>query len=117
MTPKQVLLAALNGDATRQDLLNAWGIVKKEGKYVYKRKERVKIHFIPPTLDESIAFFNLKGYNKEGAKKFFDYYTEANWKDAKGKQVLFWKQKAIGNWFREEFKIKAVHTMYKPLDI
>lgn len=117
MTPKQVLIKALNGEATRQELIDAFGIVNKDGAYVAKRKERVKVEFTPPTLDESIAFFNLKGYNKEGAKKFFDYYTAADWKDSKGKQVIFWKQKAIGNWFRDEFKIKAIQAMHKNIDI
>ena len=117
MTPKQAILAALNGEITRPQLMEHCGIVNKDGKYVLKRKERVKVEFIPPTLDEATAFFKLKGYNKEGAKKFFDYYTAANWKDSKGKQVIFWKQKAIGNWFRDEYKIKPTHTMYKPLNI
>ena len=117
MTPKQAILAALNGEITRSQLMEYCGIVNKGGKYVLKRKERVKVEFIPPTLDEATAFFNLKGYNKEGAKKFYDYYTAANWKDSKGKQVLFWKQKAIGNWFRDEYKIKAVQAMHKNIDI
>lgn len=115
MTPKQAILAALNGEISRPQLMEYCGIVRKGEKYVYKRKERGKIEFVPPTLDEAIAYFNLKGYNKEGAKKFYDYYTAANWKDSKGKQVIFWKQKAIGNWFREEYKIKA--PMYKSLNI
>ena len=115
MTPKQVLINALNGDATRQELIDAFGIINKDGKYVAKRKEATKKQFTPPTLDEAISFFKSKDYNKEGATKFYDYYKEADWKDSKGKQVLNWKQKAIGNWFREEYKIKA--PMYKTLNI
>ncbi|MFZ1389457.1 MAG: hypothetical protein WAS34_18895 [Thiolinea sp.] len=117
MTPKQAILAALNGEITRAKLMEYCGIVNKDGKYVYKRKEVVKKEFTPPSIDEVVSFFIAKGYSKEGGNKFYDYYTVADWKDAKGKQVLNWKQKAIGNWFREEFKIKPTHTMYKPLNI
>ena len=117
MTPKQAILAALNGEITRPQLMEYCGIVNKGDKYVYKRKYAVKKEFAPPTLDECIEFFKSKDYNKEGANKFYEYYTVANWKDAKGKQVLNWKQKAIGNWFREEFRIKPTHTMYKPLNL
>jgi len=120
MTPKQVLIKALNGEATRQELIDAFGIVNKGGVYVAKRKEVAKKEFVPPTLEQCVDFFKSKDYNKEGAKKFFDYYSTPNdkgitWVDAKGKQVLNWKQKAIGNWFRDEFKIKA--PMYKTLNI
>lgn len=115
MSPKQILLAALNGEATRQQLIDAFGIVNKDGKYVLKRKEVAKKEFTPPSLEEVVSFFISKGYSKEGANKFYEYYTVADWKDAKGKQVLNWKQKAIGNWFREEYKVKA--PMYKTLNI
>jgi len=115
MTPKQAILAALNGEITRPQLMEYCGIINVDGKYKYKRKEVVKKEFAAPTIKECIDFFNSKGFNNEGAGKFYHYYTIANWKDAKGKQVLNWKQKAIGNWFREEFKIKA--PMYKKLNI
>lgn len=115
MTPKQAILSALNGEITRSQLMEHCGIVNKGGKYVLKRKEKVKKEFIAPTLEDAIAFFASKGYSKEGATKFHEYYTVANWKDAKGKQVLNWKQKAIGNWFRDEYKIKP--AMYKSLNI
>lgn len=117
MTIKQAILAALNGEITRPQLMEYCGIVNKDGKYVYKRKEAVKKEFVPPTLEQCVEFFKSKDYNKEGAKKFYDYYTVADWKDAKGKQVLNWKQKAIGNWFREEYRVKAVQAMHKNIDI
>lgn len=115
MTPKQAILAALNEEIKRPQLLEYCGIVKKGDKYVYKRKESIKRTFVPPSVNEVIAFFRLKGYSDIGARKAFEYYSIANWKDAKGNQIINWKQKMIGNWFRDEFKVKA--PMYKTLNI
>lgn len=117
MTPKQVLLKALNGEATRQELIDAFGIINKDGKYVLKRKEVAKKEFTPPSLEEVVSFFIAKGYSKEGAKKAYDYYTIGEWKDTNGKVVKNWKQKMFANWFKDEYKIKPTHTMYKPLNI
>lgn len=64
--------------------------------------------FTPPSLEEVIAYFKEKGYTAEGAKKAFDYYDVAEWKDAKGNQVKNWKQKMLGVWMRDEYKIKTV---------
>lgn len=115
MTPKQAILSALNGKITRQQLMDYCGIINKNGVYHYKRKERIKIEFTHPTLQEVIDFFYSKGYNKEGAKKAYDYYNVADWKDAKGKQIINWKQKMIGNWLRDEYKIKSLNQMHRPL--
>lgn len=117
MTIKQAILAALNGEITRPQLMEYCGIVNKDGKYVYKRKEVAKKEFTPPSLDEVVSFFIAKGYSKEGAKKAYDYYTLGEWKDANDKLVKNWKQKMFANWFKDEYKIKPTHTMYKPLNI
>lgn len=50
--------------------------------------------FIPPTLEEVQAYCKERNNNVD-AKAFYDYYTEGNWKDAKGKPVRNWKQKVI----------------------
>jgi len=117
MTPKQAILAALNGEITRSQLMEHCGIINKGGKYVLKRKEVAKKEFTPPSLDEVVSFFIAKGYSKEGAKKAYDYYTLGEWKDGKGNQVKNWKQKMFANWFKDEYKINSTHTMYKKLDI
>lgn len=104
MTPRQALLAAMNGEITRPQLMEYCGIVKKEDKYVYKRKETVKKEFVPPALQEVIDFFRVNGYNEAGAKKAYQYYSVAGWKDSKGKPVVNWKQKMIANWFKDEYK-------------
>ena len=56
------------------------------------KKERTK--FIPPTLEEVKEY--AKSRNRSDlAQKFYDYFTEGNWKDSEGKQVRAWKQKFI----------------------
>ena len=58
--------------------------------------------FIPPLLNEVIAYFEENKYTKDSAEKAFNYYNIANWKDSKGNQVKNWKQKMQGVWFKEE---------------
>jgi DNA-binding transcriptional regulator YhcF (GntR family) len=75
---------------------------KKEKK---EKKEKIIKDFIPPDLEDVIVFFDEKGYTRESAEKAFNYYHVAQWKDRGGQQVRNWKQKMIGNWFKEEYKI------------
>jgi hypothetical protein len=67
-------------------------------------KKRVVNKFTAPTLLEVQAYFIENGYNKELAKRAFDYYDVANWKDSKNNQVKNWKQKMRGVWFKDENK-------------
>lgn len=61
--------------------------------------------FKSPSLDEVKAYFKEKGYMDSAAIKFYEYYSSADWKDGKGNQVKNWKQKAVGVWFRDDYKI------------
>lgn len=117
MTPKQAILAALNGEITRPQLMEYCGIIRKGDKYIYKRKPTVLKEFIPPTYQEVEDYFILKGYNKIGARKAYEYYTIGDWKDSKGNQVKNWKQKMFSNWLKDEYLAKPTHSMYKKLDI
>ena len=58
--------------------------------------------------DEVAKYFEEKGYSKEAAKKFYDYYSVGGWKDSKGNKVKNWKQKAQAVWFKEVNKIQVV---------
>lgn len=58
------------------------------------KKRLVSRRFTPPTLEEVQAYVEERG-NLIDAKKFFDYYETAGWKDSKGQPVKNWKQKAI----------------------
>lgn len=60
--------------------------------------------FIPPTLEEVKAYASERG-NLVDAQKFYDYYTQGNWKDAKGNPVKNWKQKMI-TWEKHSDKPK-----------
>jgi hypothetical protein len=48
-----------------------------------------------PNWDEFLSYGLEKEYTEEDLKGLFDYYTETNWCDAKGKKVLNWKAKLI----------------------
>jgi len=65
-----------------------------------------KPKFIPPSLQDVKAFFKDKGYNEIGAKKAWDYYEAGNWHDSKGTPVKNWKQKLMGVWFKDEYKLQ-----------
>jgi len=67
-----------------------------------KRKRKESIVFTPPTLDEVIEYFTSKGYTVQSAKKAFEHYNVADWKDTNGNQVNNWKQKMNTVWFKDE---------------
>ena len=58
--------------------------------------------FVPPTLDEVINFFIEKECTEKLAKKVFEYYAIADWKDSKGNAVKNWKQKMLSVWIKKE---------------
>jgi len=60
--------------------------------------------FTAPTLLDVETYFTENGFDKQLAKRAFDYYDVANWKDSKGNQVKNWRQKMRGVWFKEENK-------------
>ena len=64
--------------------------------------------FQKPTFEEIKSYFIENGYSIQSAKKAFDYYESAKWKDSKGNQVKNWKQKMIGVWFKDENKQTAM---------
>jgi hypothetical protein len=72
----------------------------KEDKEIKKNKE-IK-------LNDIISYFLENGYPESVAKKFFDYYNCAGWKDSKGNKIKVWKQKAQAVWFKDENKIKSI---------
>jgi len=66
-----------------------------------KRKEKER-------KEEDIIFYFIEnGYSESAAKKFFHYYSVADWKDSKGNEVKNWKQKAQAVWFKPENKTQS----------
>ena len=68
------------------------------------KKKREKQVFQAPTIFDVESFFIEKGWPVELAKRAFDYYQVANWKDSKGNQVRNWKQKMLSVWMTEKNK-------------
>jgi hypothetical protein len=66
-----------------------------------KRKRKT---FIPPTVEEVVDFVVSKGFDQQLGRNAWEYYAVADWKDAKGDQVLNWKQKLIAGWLKNAQK-------------
>ena len=62
--------------------------------YIGKPQKQPRKTFVPPTLEEVQAYCKER-HNNVDAKKFFDYYNEAEWHDKNGDKVKSWKQKVI----------------------
>ena len=70
-----------------------------------REDKNIKKETSTPTLEDLILYFSQNGYSEIAAKKAFDYYSVADWKDSKGNKVKNWKQKMQGVWFKPENKI------------
>ena len=86
---------------------------EKKTKKVCHKKGHMTTHIENVNENEIIDYFKEKGYTKETAKKFYDFYSVSDWKDSNGKKVINWKQKAQSVWFTEENKIKPEPIKYK----
>jgi uncharacterized protein YdaU (DUF1376 family) len=86
---------------------------EKKTKKVGHKKGHMTSHMENVNENEIIDYFKEKGYSKESAKKFFDFYSVSDWKDSNGKKVINWKQKAQSVWFTDENKIKPETIKYK----
>lgn len=64
---------------------------------------RDKKRFTPPTIEEVKAYCEERKNNVD-YKKFYEYYSIADWKDSKGQPVKNWKQKMIANWEKNAVK-------------
>lgn len=70
-------------------------------------KLRTIKQFNAPSMDEVINYFTQNGYSEAYGIQVWRYYNEGDWKDSKGDQVLNWKQKIRGNWFKEDKKVSS----------
>ena len=80
-----------------------------EGKKPIKPKQK---QFTPPTLEE-IQTYCKERNNKLDAKKFYDYYSAAEWCDKSGVKVKSWKQKVITWEGRNKKEEKADENLHK----
>ena len=81
-------------------------ILKPTSKPVCKQIEIEKKIEKKIEIESIKEYFSENGYTQESAIKFFNYYSVANWNDAKGNKVKNWKQKAQSVWFKPENKIQ-----------
>jgi len=81
---------------------------KQYKKEEVKEKLNKKKEFVPPTLEETLAFFREKGQSEAQARKAFAHYNDFGWKDSRGHQVKNWKQKMQTNWFTDLPSVQAV---------
>lgn len=77
---------------------------EEEGKG--KEGKRKGNDFIAPQFEEVKEYFVLNGYRVDVSKKFYDYYSCADWQDSNGKKIRNWKQKAQAVWFKPENEYK-----------
>ena len=77
---------------------------KEKEKVEYTNREIKLKAFKQPLLEEVILYFTENGFREDIARRAYEYYNVANWKDSNGKQVRNWKQKMNSVWFKEEHK-------------
>ena len=67
-------------------------------------KERKRKVFIPPTLEEWLAFCKENTLDPDKMTNAFNGYAVANWHDSQGKKIKSWKQKILIVWNKPENK-------------
>lgn len=105
------LNAKINDDTPKSEL-DIIDFCKKAVKN-YQEKEKTKSkQFEPPTLEQIQEHVKLKKYNVD-VRKFYDYYQESEWHDARGKPVKNWKLKLMV-WDRPKSTYKSANDKVYP---
>ena len=79
---------------------------ESNGEYARARETSAKKKFVPPTLEEVTEYCRSRN-SPVDPKKFWEYFNEGGWKDAKGNAVKNWKQKIL-TW--EKYDTPKVET-------
>lgn len=87
--------------------------LSKERVHTPKQPKRNPKPFVPPSKQDMIDYFAANGYIASYAEHVWDYYNDGNWQDAGGKQVISWKQKVRGVWFKGEAEHMIVNNTGK----
>ena len=80
-----------------------------------KADKTPRSRFAPPTLEEVRAYCRSRSSPVDPVK-FYDYFTEGDWKDANGKPVKSWKQKLI-TWENSEKQRSAQQAAPSAADL
>jgi len=84
--------------------------VSVNGNGSVKEKKSVKKDFTPPTLLEVTEWFTQQGSTAEAGTKAWQYYTDGDWRDAKGSPVKNWRQKMRGGrWLETKAATESAH--------
>jgi hypothetical protein len=65
--------------------------------------------FIPPTVEECIAYAKENNFSEQYGKDYFVHYDLAQWIDKKGFLVDNWKQK-MQQWFKKDRATMQTHS-------
>lgn len=84
-------------DSQKVEANNKENIIDNKINDIRKRQKP----FTPPSLQE-IEDFCKERNNKVDAKRVYDYYNSAGWKDSRGNPIKSWKQKIIAVWEKPE---------------
>ena len=57
----------------------------------YIKKETKRKDFLPPTLQECVAYAKSMNCWVDLGERFYEWYTERDWKDTNGRKVKNWK--------------------------
>jgi len=71
-----------------------------------KKPSSSKKSFVPPTIDEALAWGKEKKYPPSLVRQAWEYYNRLGWQDSRGNKVKAWKNKIIAVWMTPE-KIKS----------
>jgi len=75
---------------------------KEEETETEVEKKGKPVGFTPPLVQDVVSFFKEKNYPEELAKKAFEYYDTADWRDSQGNKVKNWKQKMLAVWMKSD---------------
>ena len=101
--PSRVRNESVTSPST-QDSIGQYSIVKDNIKRENTKREKAELS--SPTLEE-IKEYGRSVNREDIAKKFYDYYSAAGWKDTGGRKIHNWQAKYIA-WCNREPKAERV---------
>ncbi len=81
----------------------------------YKKESIEKESCSTPTLEEVIAYARKNG-REDIARKFYTYYSAADWRDKGGEPIQNWRQKFV-SWCNSERKAAPDKVRYGDFDV
>ena len=81
----------------------------------YKKESIEKESCSPPSLDEVVAYARENG-REDIARKFYTYYSAADWRDKGGEPIQNWRQKFV-SWCNSERKTAPDKARYGNFDV